>query len=71
MEPGEGESRDMMSSSVQISALELSQGDSVRPEQHLDTDEVSSCPEFGASDLKYLLYEDEQDFKVRFRSKQF
>ncbi|XP_045037988.1 coiled-coil domain-containing protein 83 isoform X2 [Desmodus rotundus] len=63
LEPGEGESRDMMSSSVQISALELSQGDSVRPEQHLDTDEVSSCPEFGASDLKYLLYEDEQDFK--------
>ncbi|XP_035884606.1 coiled-coil domain-containing protein 83 isoform X2 [Phyllostomus discolor] len=63
LEPTEVESRDMMSSSVQISALQLSHEDSVRSDQHLETDEVSSCPEFGASDLKYLLYEDEQDFK--------
>lgn len=69
MEPREVESRDMMSSLVQVSALQLSHEDSIRSDQHLDTDEVSSCAEFGASDLKYLLYEDEQDFKVRFRSK--
>lgn len=29
-------------------------------------EEESSSIEFGASDMKYLLYEDEQDFKVRF-----
>ncbi|KAM5319688.1 coiled-coil domain-containing protein 83 isoform 1-T1 [Glossophaga mutica] len=63
LEPTEVESRDMVSSSVQISALQLSREDSIRSDQHLETDEVSSCPEFGASDLKYLLYEDEQDFK--------
>ncbi|XP_036898843.1 coiled-coil domain-containing protein 83 isoform X2 [Sturnira hondurensis] len=63
LEPTEVESRDMMSSSVQISASQLSHEGSIRSDQHLETDDVSSCPEFGASDLKYLLYEDEQDFK--------
>ncbi|XP_037023539.2 coiled-coil domain-containing protein 83 [Artibeus jamaicensis] len=63
LEPTKVESGDMMSSSVQISALQLSREGSIRSDQHLETDDASSCPEFGACDLKYLLYEDEQDFK--------
>ncbi|XP_054432145.1 coiled-coil domain-containing protein 83 [Pteronotus mesoamericanus] len=63
LEPIEAESRDMMSSPVKISALHLSPEDSIRSDQCLETDRVNSCTEFGVSDMKYLLYEDEQDFK--------
>ncbi|XP_057172758.1 coiled-coil domain-containing protein 83 isoform X2 [Ursus arctos] len=56
--------RDIMSSSVESSALYLSHEDGIGYAKHLKTDEEnSSCIEFGASDMKYLLYEDEQDFK--------
>lgn len=69
--PIEGKSRDMMSSSVEISVLHPSHEDSIRPGQHLKTDaKESSSTEFRASDMKYLLYEDERDFKVKLMRKQ-
>ncbi|ELW68944.1 coiled-coil domain-containing protein 83 isoform X1 [Tupaia chinensis] len=58
------ESSDMMSGSFQSSALDLSQEDSTGDIQHLKLDKAESLSvEFGVSDMKYLLYEDEQDFK--------
>ncbi|XP_008261309.1 coiled-coil domain-containing protein 83 isoform X3 [Oryctolagus cuniculus] len=64
VQPIEVESRHMMSSSVKSSALHLSHQDSIKDAQHLKIDEDElSCPEFGGSDMKYLLYEDEQDFR--------
>ncbi|KAI5193090.1 Coiled-Coil Domain-Containing Protein 83 [Manis pentadactyla] len=52
-----------MSSSVEGSPLHLSDKDSVRHGQHRQTDEEGSHTKSGASAMKYLLYEDEQDFK--------
>lgn len=70
LQPAEVKGRDIMSSSVESSALYLSHEDGIGYAKHLKTDEEnSSCIEFGASDMKYLLYEDEQDFKVRFMKK--
>lgn len=61
-----------MSSSAEDSALYLSHEDGIRYAKQLQTDEEnSSCIEFGPSDIKYLLYEDEKDFKVRFMKKIF
>ncbi|XP_058402201.1 LOW QUALITY PROTEIN: coiled-coil domain-containing protein 83 [Diceros bicornis minor] len=63
-QPIEVKSRDTMISSVGSSALHLSHEDSIGYGQYLKTDEgESSCIEFGTSDMKYLLYEDERDFK--------
>ncbi|CAK7315130.1 Coiled-coil domain-containing protein 83 [Vulpes lagopus] len=60
----EVKSTDIMSSSSESSALYLCHEDSIRYVKHLKIDEEdNSCIEFGASDMKYLLYEDEQDFK--------
>lgn len=59
-----------MSSSAESGALYVSHEDSTRYSKDLKTDEKSdSSIQFGASDMKYLLYEDEQDFKVRFIGK--
>ncbi|XP_073072034.1 coiled-coil domain-containing protein 83 isoform X3 [Manis javanica] len=52
-----------MSSSVEGSPLHLSNKDSIRHGQHRQTDEEGSHTAPGASAMKYLLYEDEQDFK--------
>lgn len=69
LQPAEVKSRDLLSLSLGSSALHLSHEDSSRYSQHLKIDEESSSIEFGASDMKYLLYEDERDFKVRFMRK--
>ncbi|KAM5224924.1 coiled-coil domain-containing protein 83 [Hipposideros larvatus] len=62
--PVEVKTRDTRSSAVEISALHPCHEDSIRPGQHLKTDtKDSSSTEFRASDMKYLLYEDERDFK--------
>ncbi|XP_019595120.2 coiled-coil domain-containing protein 83 [Rhinolophus sinicus] len=62
--PMEVKSRDAMSSSVEIGTLPLSHEDGIRPGQRLTIDtKQSSSTEFGVSDMKYLLYEDERDFK--------
>ncbi|XP_041597180.1 coiled-coil domain-containing protein 83-like [Vulpes lagopus] len=64
LQPVEVKSTDIMSSSSESSALYLCHEDSIRYVKHLKIDEEdNSCIEFGASDMKYLLYEDEQDFK--------
>nr|XP_058926223.1 coiled-coil domain-containing protein 83 [Kogia breviceps] len=63
-QPAEVKSRDLLSLSLGSSALHLSHEDSSRYGQHLKIDEEeSSGIEFGASDMKHLLYEDERDFK--------
>ncbi|XP_057551415.1 coiled-coil domain-containing protein 83 [Hippopotamus amphibius kiboko] len=64
LQPVEVKSGDMLSLSFGSSTLHLSYEESSRYGQHLKIDEEeSSSIEFGASDMKYLLYEDEQDFK--------
>ncbi|KAM9079580.1 coiled-coil domain-containing protein 83 isoform 1-T1 [Megaptera novaeangliae] len=64
LQPAEVKSRDLLSLSLGSSALHLSHEESSRYGQHLKIDEEeSSSIEFGASDMKYLLYEDEWDFK--------
>ncbi|XP_029064959.1 coiled-coil domain-containing protein 83 [Monodon monoceros] len=63
LQPAEVKSRDLLTLSLGSSALHLSHEDSSRYSQHLKIDEESSSIEFGASDMKYLLYEDERDFK--------
>uniref|UniRef100_A0A8C3W1Y7 Coiled-coil domain containing 83 n=1 Tax=Catagonus wagneri TaxID=51154 RepID=A0A8C3W1Y7_9CETA len=64
LQPVEIKSRDLMSLSLGSSSLPLSHEDSSRYSKHLKIDEEeSSSIAFGASDMKYLLYEDEQDFK--------
>ncbi|XP_077723465.1 coiled-coil domain-containing protein 83 isoform X4 [Canis aureus] len=64
LQPVEVKSTDIMSSSSESSALYLCHEGSIRYVKHLKIDEEdNSCMEFGASDMKYLLYEDEQDFK--------
>ncbi|XP_006926737.1 coiled-coil domain-containing protein 83 [Pteropus alecto] len=64
LQPVEETSRDMMSPSVEISALDVSNEDSIRCDEHLKTDkEQDSSTKFEAPDVKYLLYEDEWDFK--------
>lgn len=69
--PLEVKSRDTMSSSVETSALHLSHEEGTSPGQRLTTDtEESSSTEFGALDVKHLLYEDERDFKVRLMRRQ-
>ena len=66
LQPTDIKGRDMSSISFGSSGFRLSYKDS-RLGQLLEIDEEeSSRIEFGASDMKYLLYEDEQDFKVRF-----
>uniref|UniRef100_A0A673UI79 Coiled-coil domain containing 83 n=1 Tax=Suricata suricatta TaxID=37032 RepID=A0A673UI79_SURSU len=61
----EVESRDERSSSAESRAFRAGHEDSCRYSKDLKTDEESeSCIEFGASDMKCLLYEDEQDFKL-------
>ncbi|XP_019804364.1 coiled-coil domain-containing protein 83 [Orcinus orca] len=63
LQPAEVKSRDLLSLALGSSALHLSHEDSSRYSQQLKIDEESSSIEFGASDMKYLLYEDERDFK--------
>ncbi|XP_045870169.1 coiled-coil domain-containing protein 83 [Meles meles] len=64
LQPVEVKGRDLLSSSAEDSALYLSHEDGIRYAKQLQTDEEnSSCIEFGPSDIKYLLYEDEEDFK--------
>ncbi|EHB18494.1 Coiled-coil domain-containing protein 83 [Heterocephalus glaber] len=59
-----GECRDTSSSSGESNSIQLSLEDSGRNVQNLKIDEVDcSCTEFGDSHVKYLLYEDEWDFK--------
>ncbi|XP_013367260.1 PREDICTED: coiled-coil domain-containing protein 83 isoform X2 [Chinchilla lanigera] len=59
-----GEYRDTLSPLGESTSLQLSPGDSGRNVRHLRIDEVdSSCTEFGDSQMKHLLYEDEWDFK--------
>ncbi|XP_006865073.1 PREDICTED: coiled-coil domain-containing protein 83 [Chrysochloris asiatica] len=56
-------SKDMISSPSEGSASPVSHEESIR-EIHLNIDEEDdSYTEFGASEMKYLLYEDEHDFK--------
>ncbi|XP_070346579.1 coiled-coil domain-containing protein 83 [Equus asinus] len=63
-QPTEVKRRDTMSSSAGSSALHVSHEDSIQYGQYPKIDEKEiSCIEFGASDMKYLLYEDERDFK--------
>ncbi|XP_010632065.1 coiled-coil domain-containing protein 83 [Fukomys damarensis] len=58
-----GECKDTLSSSGESSSIQHSLEDSAR-NIHLKTDEEdSSCTESGDSHMKYLLYEDEWDFK--------
>ncbi|KAM5182610.1 coiled-coil domain-containing protein 83 isoform 3-T3 [Callospermophilus lateralis] len=58
------ESGDMLSSSFGSSLLHLSHEDGIRDDQHLKIrEEDTLCTEFGDSHVKYLLYEDERDFK--------
>ncbi|XP_046493837.1 coiled-coil domain-containing protein 83 [Equus quagga] len=64
LQPTEVKRRDTMSSSAGSSALHVSHEDSIQYGQYPKIDEKEiSCIEFGASDMKYLLYEDERDFK--------
>ncbi|XP_058543589.1 coiled-coil domain-containing protein 83 isoform X1 [Neofelis nebulosa] len=60
----EVKSGNTMSSSAESCALCVTREDGTRYSKDLKTDEESdSCTGFGASDMKYLLYEDDQDFK--------
>lgn len=70
MQPVEETSRDTIKPSDETSALDLCNEDSVRSDKHLKRDkEQDSCTKFEVPDVKYLLYEDEWDFKVRFMRK--
>lgn len=72
LQPAEVKGRDITSSSVESNALYLSHEHGIGYAKQLKTDEENnSCVDFGTSDTKYLLYEDEQDFKVRFMKKIF
>ncbi|XP_070281907.1 coiled-coil domain-containing protein 83 isoform X2 [Myotis yumanensis] len=62
-EPIEETSSNKMSSSVAFEALPISHEDDIRSDQQQSTDSESSSIDFGTSDMKYLLYEDEKDFK--------
>lgn len=67
MQPAEVKGRDITSSSVESGALYVSHEHGIGYAKQLKTDEENnSCVDFGTSDMKYLPYEDEQDFKVRF-----
>ncbi|CAK6448923.1 unnamed protein product [Pipistrellus nathusii] len=63
LEPIEETRNDTMSSSVENGALPIIHEDIIRSDQQVNTDSESLSIEFGTSDLKYLLYEDEKDFK--------
>lgn len=65
LEPIEETSSDTTSSSITFGPLSISHEDIIRSDQQQSTDSESSSIEFGTSDMKYLLYEDEKDFKVR------
>ncbi|XP_076969479.1 coiled-coil domain-containing protein 83 isoform X2 [Tamandua tetradactyla] len=63
-QPIQVKSSDMMFPPVENTSLPISYEDSIRDALYLKKDEKeSSCLEFGASDMTYLLYEDERDFK--------
>ncbi|XP_063112373.1 coiled-coil domain-containing protein 83 [Cavia porcellus] len=62
--PPLGERRDTLNSSRESTSVQLTLEDSGRTIHHLKTNEVeSSCTKFRDSHMKYLLYEDEGDFK--------
>ncbi|XP_024786582.1 coiled-coil domain-containing protein 83 isoform X4 [Pan paniscus] len=64
LQPTEVESRDLMSSSDESTILHLSHENSIEDLQYVKIDkEENLCTEFGDTDMKYLLYEDEKDFK--------
>ncbi|XP_008069428.1 coiled-coil domain-containing protein 83 [Carlito syrichta] len=64
LQPVEVERRGRVSSSAESSALHASCENSAKDVQHLKVDaEKNSCTGFGDSNMKYLLHEDEQDFK--------
>ncbi|XP_036180658.1 coiled-coil domain-containing protein 83 [Myotis myotis] len=63
LESIEETSSNKMSSSVAFGALPISHEDNIRSDQQQSTDSESSSIDFGTSDMKYLLYEDEKDFK--------
>ncbi|XP_063566847.1 coiled-coil domain-containing protein 83 isoform X9 [Gorilla gorilla gorilla] len=64
LQPTEVESRDLMSSSDESTILHLSHENSIEDLQYVKIDkEENSCTEFGDTDMKHLLYEDEKDFK--------
>ncbi|XP_016872843.1 coiled-coil domain-containing protein 83 isoform X3 [Homo sapiens] len=64
LQPTEVESRDLMSSSDESTILHLSHENSIEDLQYVKIDkEENSGTEFGDTDMKYLLYEDEKDFK--------
>ncbi|KAL0629841.1 Coiled-coil domain-containing protein 83 [Plecturocebus cupreus] len=64
LQPIEAQSGDMMRSSDEIRTLCFSHEKSITDLQYVKTDEEeSSCTESGDTDVKYLLYEDEKDFK--------
>ncbi|XP_065793031.1 coiled-coil domain-containing protein 83 [Muntiacus reevesi] len=62
-QPTDIKSRDMSSISFGSSGFRLSYKDSRLGQLLVIDEEESSRIEFGACDMKYLLYEDEQDFK--------
>ncbi|XP_004683321.1 PREDICTED: coiled-coil domain-containing protein 83 [Condylura cristata] len=62
IEPVDVKSRDMRSSSAESTIPQFSIEELIRDEQQSDEDE-GSCTDFETSKMKYLLYEDEHDFK--------
>ncbi|ELK36133.1 Coiled-coil domain-containing protein 83 [Myotis davidii] len=63
LESIEETSSSKMCSSVAFGALPISHEDNISSDQQQSTDSASSSIDFGTSDMKYLLYEDEKDFK--------
>nr|XP_054097369.1 coiled-coil domain-containing protein 83 isoform X4 [Callithrix jacchus] len=64
LQPIKAESGNTMHSSDEIRTLHLSHEKSITDLQYVKTvEEESSCTESGDTDVKYLLYEDEKDFK--------
>uniref|UniRef100_A0A2K5SCV6 Coiled-coil domain containing 83 n=1 Tax=Cebus imitator TaxID=2715852 RepID=A0A2K5SCV6_CEBIM len=64
LQPIKAESGNMMHSSDEIRTLPLSHETSITDLQYVKTaEEEGSCTESGDTDVKYLLYEDEKDFK--------
>uniref|UniRef100_A0A2K6T5A4 Coiled-coil domain containing 83 n=1 Tax=Saimiri boliviensis boliviensis TaxID=39432 RepID=A0A2K6T5A4_SAIBB len=64
LQPIKAESGNMMHSSDEIRTLPLSHENSITDLQDVKTaEEESSCTESGDTDVQYLLYEEEKDFK--------
>ncbi|KAG8514782.1 Coiled-coil domain-containing protein 83 [Galemys pyrenaicus] len=64
LEPVDVKSRDAMSLSAESTVPQFSIEEIIRDEQHQQNDkEENWCTESGTSKMRYLLYEDEQDFK--------